>query len=192
MSISKKNQELIEKILNDIDWKLIYKFYKVMNRNVGYESIQIPNMKKVNKKYKLRKEHIREEVRSIINYIVENNIPEFTYGPWNLVWINGEWEVEVNDNNNDNNNDILANINKSIYVPILESTLKISFTPLVVIRKDLVNNLIKDDITTKSDEELQKELEKAIKDENYELAAKIRNYIMKNKQQKNKKDEEKK
>jgi len=159
--ISEKNQILVNKILNSIDWGLIYKFYKILGRTVGQETIQIPGLKKLGRSVKLKKDHIKEEVRSLIYYLIENDLPQFVYGPWNFTWINGEWEIETNENE---------------FVPILESVLEVSFSPMVVIGKEINTSLIENDELEETID-LQKQLEKAIAEENYELAAKIKDLI---------------
>jgi protein-arginine kinase activator protein McsA len=62
------------------------------------------------------------------------------------------------------------------FCPILESVLEIHFSPMVVISKELVvdeEEIIENPETI----DLNKQLEKALKDENYELASKIRDLI---------------
>ena len=87
MVISEKNQNLINRVLDTIDWPLIFKFYKLVGRTVGVETTQIPGVKKLPKNIKLKEEHIREEVKNLIHHMVENDISQFIYGPWNFVWV---------------------------------------------------------------------------------------------------------
>src|SRR5574343_1287262 len=129
MIISDKNRILINRTLDTIDWPLIYKFYKLVNRSVGIETTQIPGLKKLPKGTKLKENHIKIEVECLINHLIENDLSQFIYGPWNFIWVNGEWEMEIVDENDENS---------SRFVPILESTLEVYFSPMVVISKETV------------------------------------------------------
>lgn len=166
MIISDKNKILINRTLDTIDWPLIYKFYKLVNRSVGIETTQIPGLKKLPKGTKLKENHIKIEVECLINHLIENDLSQFIYGPWNFIWVNGEWEMEIVDENDENS---------SRFVPILESTLEVYFSPMVVISKETV---IDEKVDQKTDSiDLDKRLEKAISEDNFELAAKIRDLI---------------
>lgn len=174
MVISEKNKILINRVLDTIDWDLIYKFYKLVGRSVGNETTQIPGIKKLAKGIKLDKSHIRNEVNFVVNHIVENDISQFIYGPWNIVWVNGEWETEM-PQIDENGNEIIGADPE--FIPILESILEVYFSPMVVVSKEIV---IDEEIDEKDSAEsisLFKQLEKAISEENYELASKIRDLI---------------
>jgi hypothetical protein len=175
MVISEKNKILINRVIETIDWALIHKFYKLVGRTIGTESVQIPGIKKLDKRTKLTEEHIKDEVLHVINHIVENDLSQYVYGPWNLVWVNGEWEMEVPqmDDNGDEVED-----GESMFIPIMESMLEVYFAPMMVVSKETV--LTEEDLDEEDKietTELQKQLDKALSDENYELASKLRDLI---------------
>jgi hypothetical protein len=174
MLISEKNKILINRVLDTIDWELIYKFYKLVGRTIGTETTQIPGIKKLDKKIKLTTDHIKDEVHHIINHAVENDISQFMYGPWNILWVNGEWEMEIPETDEKGNE---LTDGESTFVPILESMLEVYFSPMSVISKEIV--LEEDEATDDTPDtiDLNKQLEKALKEENYELASKIRDLI---------------
>lgn len=175
MVISEKNKILINRVIETIDWALIHKFYKLVGRTIGTESVQIPGIKKLDKKTKLTEEHIKDEVLHVINHIVENDLSQYVYGPWNLVWVNGEWEMEV-PQMDENGNEVEDG--ESMFIPIMESMLEVYFAPMMVVSKETV--LTEDDLDEEDKietTELQKQLDKALSDENYELASKLRDLI---------------
>ena len=175
MKISEKNKVLIDRVLETIDWGLILKFYKLVGRTIGTESAQIPGIKKLEKKTKLTENHIKNEVLHIIHHIVENDISQYVYGPWSLIWVNGEWEMEV-PQTDDNGNEIEDG--ESMFIPIMESMLEIYFSPMMVVSREMVltdEDLEEDEKVETTD--LQRQLDKALSDENYELASKIRDLI---------------
>lgn len=174
MVISEKNKVLINRVLDTIDWDLIYKFYKLVGRSVGNETTQIPGIKKLQKGVKLNVDHIKGEVNNIINHIIESDLSQFMYGPWDIIWVNGEWEMEMPEID-ENGNEIPGG--ESSFLPILESILEVHFSPMVVISKEVVVDE-EDEIHEKPETiDLQRQLEKAITDENYELASKLRDLI---------------
>jgi hypothetical protein len=175
MVISEKNKILINRVIDTIDWPLIHKFYKLVGRSVGTETTQIPGVKKLGKGTKLSIEHIREEVNCVINHIIENDISQYMYGPWNVIWVNGEWEMEFPET--DENGTEIHN-GESNFLPIIESILEVHFSPMVVISKEIVVDE-EEEVKKEKPEtaDLQRQLEKALADENYELASKIRDLI---------------
>jgi len=173
MVISEKNKTLINRVIDTIDWPLIHKFYKLVGRTIGTETTQIPGIKKLDKKTKLTDDHIKEEVLHVINHVVENDISQYMYGPWNVIWVNGEWEMEIPET--DENGKEIEN-GESTFIPIMESMLEVYFSPMVVVSKETVLN--DDEVEEKPETaDLQKQLEKALNDENYELASKLRDLI---------------
>jgi hypothetical protein len=144
-----------------------------VGRTIGTETIQISGIKKLDKKTKLTEDHIKDEVLHIINHVVENDISQYMYGPWNVIWVNGEWEMEIPETD-EKGNEILDG--ESTFVPILESMLEVYFSPMTVISKETV--IDDEELEDKPDGiDLTKQLEKALNEENYELASKIRDLI---------------
>jgi len=173
MVISEKNKILINRVIDTIDWPLIHKFYKLVGRTIGTETTQIPGIKKLDKKVKLNEDHIKEEVLHVINHVVENDISQYMYGPWNVIWVNGEWEMEIPET--DESGKEIEN-GESTFIPIMESMLEVYFSPMVVVSRETV--LTDEEIEEKPETvDLQRQLEKALSDENYELASKLRDLI---------------
>ena len=176
MVISDKNKQLMERALDTINWDLVFKFYKLVGRTIGTESNQIPGIKKIEKGSKLAKENIREELSCLVSHVMENDISQFIYGPWEITWVNGEWEVEVEGDLKDDDES-----GEKSFVPICESFLEIHFSPVVVSVKDIV--IENDSDRTESErsgiskKDLERELEKAVDEENFELASRLRDVI---------------
>lgn len=168
-----KNKILIERVIDSMDWEIVLKIYKIMRRSVGEEPAKIPGVRKLKKGEKLSIDSIKEEVLSIVNYAIENDLPELTYGPWSISWVNGEWEIDVSDESEDDE----VPEEDRIYVPIRDSIFEIFFVPVMAISQERVERT---KITNNSEDDqndLNIRLENAIKEENYELASKIHDLI---------------
>lgn len=174
MTISEKNKVLINRVLDTIDWDLIFKFYKLVGKSVGGETTQIPGVKKLAKGVKLTTDHIKDEVNSVINHVVENDVSQFMYGPWNIIWVNGEWEMEIPEMD-EKGNEIEGG--EMSFVPISESLLEVHFSPMVVVSKEVVLDEEDEEKERPETADLQRQLDKAVQDENFELASKIRDLI---------------
>ena len=171
--MNSKNKILVGRVIDSMDWEVVLKIYKIMRRSVGEESAKIPGVRKLKKGEKLSIDSIKEEVLSIVNYAIENDLPELTYGPWSISWVNGEWEIDVSDESEDDE----VPEEDRIYVPIRDSILEIFFVPVMAISQERVERT---KITNNSEDDqndLNIRLENAIKEENYELASKIHDLI---------------
>ena len=165
-----KNKILVERVIGSIDWELALKVYKMLKRNVGAEPAKIPGIRKTSKGEKISSDLIKDEVLAVINYAIENDIPELNYGPWNIIWINGEWEIDISEEAENDD----APEEDRIYVPINDSVLEVFFSPIVAVSQERVDKV---KISKDDQKDLNIRLEEAIKDENYELASKIRDLI---------------
>ena len=171
--MNSKNKILVERVIDSMDWEVVLKIYKIMRRSVGEESAKIPGVRKLKKGEKLSIDSIKEEVLSIVNYAIENDLPELTYGPWSISWVNGEWEIDVSDESEDDE----VPEEDRIYVPIRDSILEIFFVPVMAISQERVERTKITNNSGDDQNDLNIRLENAIKEENYELASKIHDLI---------------
>jgi len=168
-----KNKILVDRVIDSIDWDLVLKIYKMLKRSVGVEPTKIPGIKKIVKGEKMSSELIKEEVLAIINYAIDNDLPELNYGPWSIIWVNGEWEIDISE---ESENDDVHEEDR-IYVPINDSVLEILFSPIIAISQERVEPIRKNESPQDSQKDLNMRLEEAIKEENYELASKIKDLM---------------
>ena len=166
------NKGIIEKALKSFDWDDIHKMYKVLSLKVGTQSIKIEGL---NKKDKTTPDSIRREVQLVLNFIIDNDMPEIQYGPWSIYWVNGEWEIEIEPDQPED---------ESLIVPIMESKLQIHFIPQSTTIKEFLDIDMDDEeydeILPDGIEELlmfESRLKKAIDNEEYGIASKLRDLI---------------
>lgn len=93
-----------------------------------------------------------------------------SYGPWLIIWTNGEWEIMES---------IQAGLEESqeeIQIPIMESKLQVHFIPQTVTMKEDVD-LPQDFFEMDDTVILEGRLKTCIEQEDYVLAGKIRDVI---------------
>jgi hypothetical protein len=165
--LSEVDKRLIDGVISSIDWDQIAKFYKILNKKIGYEQVKI---KGITRNDKITIDSLKEELSRVLEYVIDNDLPEMSYGPWLIIWTNGEWEIIES---------IQAGLEESeeeIQIPIMESKLQVHFIPQSVTMKEDVD--IPEDFFEMDDTAiLEGRLKTCIEQEDYVLAGKIRDVI---------------
>ena len=161
------DKRIIDGVIDLIDWDNIIKFYKIMNRKIGYEQLKI---KGISKNSKITIEFAKEELIRVIEYVIENDLTELSYGPWLLLWINGEWET-MEMINPDTEEPM-----EELSIPIMESKLQVLFIPQSVSMKEDIDIPL-DDFQLEGGLVLEDKLQESIQNEDYVLAGKLRDVI---------------
>jgi hypothetical protein len=173
--LTEVDKKIVDSVMSAIDWEQILKFYKILNKKIGTEQIKI---KGITKSDKVTEDAIKDELRKVLEYIIENDIPEMNYGHWVIMWINGEWE-SIQTIESDTNEE-----GEEIGIPIIESKLQVHFVAQSVTVKDEIDipaeffefeGDISTDIRLK--EILDEKLDQSIKSEDYGVAGKIRDLL---------------
>jgi hypothetical protein len=166
--LSEVDKKIVESAINTIDWDQISKFYKILNKKIGCEQVKI---KGISREEKVTPESAKEELTKVLEYIIENDLPEMTYGPWVIMWVNGEWEItQTIDSPSEEESP------EEVEVPIMESKLQVHFVPQSVTVKeeiDIPENFFELDDSII----LEGRLKQCIEQEDYILAGKIRDVI---------------
>jgi len=165
--LSEVDKRLINGVISSIDWDQIAKFYKILNKKIGYEQVKI---KGITRNDKITTDSLQEELLRVLEYVIDNDLPEMSYGPWLIIWTNGEWEIMES---------IQAGLEESqeeIQIPIMESKLQVHFIPQTVTMKEDVD-LPQDFFEMDDTVILEGRLKTCIEQEDYVLAGKIRDVI---------------
>jgi hypothetical protein len=177
--MNKENSKLIEKTISNLDWDSICNAGKVFKFGVGEGVTAIPGMKKRSFSEEITKNEYKAELKSLLKYVMENDISELIYGPWVIFWFNSEWDLDIIEDEEEEDIDM---------DPQIGSSIEVIYSPQ---RICLVNVTGKSDykIEESDFDKLENMLKKAIDSENYELASKIRDVIkIHNSEVKDKKD----
>ena len=163
--MDKQNSKLIEKTISSLDWGSICSVGKIFKFGVGEGVTAIPGMKKKSYTEEITKNEYKAELKSLLKYVVENDISEFIYGPWVIFWFNSEWDLEMLEEDDSEENESQ-----------IGSSIEVIYSPQ---RICLANVMGKSDykIEESDFDRLENMLKKAIDSENYELASKIRDVI---------------
>jgi hypothetical protein len=165
--LSEVDKRLIDGVILSIDWDQIAKFYKILNKKIGYEQVKI---KGIIRNDKITTDSLKDELLRVLEYVIDNDLPEMSYGPWLIIWTNGEWEIIES---------IQADMEESkeeIQIPIMESKLQVHFIPQSVTMKEDID--IPQDFFEMDDTIiLEGRLKSCIEEEDYVLAGKIRDVL---------------
>ena len=171
--MKKETDKIIDKIIAGMDWDVIFEVNKCFKHGVGDGVSVIPGVKRKAFADGITKNDLKNELKSLLKYVIDNNIPELIYGYWMIFWNNPVWTEEylneLKEEMEDEDEDLIGDI-------VLDPTLEVIYSPqrMYIIANNLKNK--RDSEITDSDT-LDKMLNKALGDEKFELAAKIRDVI---------------
>jgi hypothetical protein len=169
--LTEVDKKLIDGVISTIDWEQILKFYKILNKKIGCEQVKI---KGVVKKDKVDLESAKDELYRVLEFVIENDLPEMSYGPWVILWVNGEWEItELFPLSPDDEEEPQQ---EEIIVPVMESKLQVLFVPQSVIMKEEIE-IEEDPFLIDDTLILEGRLKESIDTEDYVLASKIRDLL---------------
>ena len=172
----KPNNKLIDKVISSLDWDSIVEVNKCFKIGVGEGTSVIPGIKRKVFSDALSKNDIKTELKTLLNYAIDNDIAELFYGPWMIFWVNGEWiEIKNVDDDDDEDEPIGDDIKTGLNVNF-DSSLEVIYSPQ---RIHVVGNTDKTNVNKDESDVIRLEamLKKAIDTENFELATKIKDLL---------------
>jgi hypothetical protein len=171
--MKKETDKTIDKILSGMDWDVIFEVNKCFKHGVGDGVSVIPGVKRKAFADGITKNDLKNELKSLLKYVIDNNIPELIYGYWMIFWNNPVWTEEylneIKEEMEEEEDDLIGDL-------VLDPTLEVIYSPqrMYIIANNLKN---KQDVEITDSDTLDKMLNKALGDEKFELAAKIRDVI---------------
>jgi hypothetical protein len=176
--MDKRKTKIVDKIISGMNWDSILQVNRFFNLGTGEGIDIIPGIKRKPFSDKLTKNDLKNELKTLIKHVLDNNIAEFSYGPWLIFWMDSNWVSfqlddsqdydEEDEGGNEESNDIQLSIDSTLEVIYSPQRMFISFPP----DKESEENREMTDIA-----HLEIMLEKALKSEKYELASKIKDLI---------------
>ncbi len=163
-------RKLIEKVISSLDWDTIFEIHKVFKFGVGEGSEVIPGLKRKIFNEDLTKNDVKNELKAILRFVINNDISKFGYGPWMITWFNQDWDIIFNNEGEDDfGEDELDDIQ-------FDSKLEVIYAPQRICLTVNAAPEVKEEISSE-ESVLNRMLKKALKSENYELAGKIQEIL---------------
>lgn len=177
MKRNSSENKLVDKVISSLDWDSIFEVNKCFKIGVGEGTSVIPGIKRKVFGDTLTKNDIKGELKTLLKYVIDNDIAELFYGPWLIFWTNGDWikfDLEMDDDDDDAP-EHFGESNNEIEIAF-DSTLEVVYSPqrIIVAGNSHQQDFIKDDSDTLK---LETMLKKALLSENYEVANKIKELL---------------
>lgn len=177
--MKKVNNKLVEKVIASLDWDSIYEVSKCFKHGIGEGTSAIPGVRRKSFSDGITKTDLKNELKCLLKYIIENDVAELAHGYWLIVWNNAEWSEEhINDIKKRLEEEASEGEKFNIIWDEfeMESTLEVIYSPQ---RVCVVENSKKDRIESEDSDKIKLEnmLEKALKNEQYELASKLKEVL---------------
>jgi hypothetical protein len=176
MKKNSSENKLVDKVIASLDWDSIFEVNKCFKIGVGEGTSVIPGIKRKVFGDALTKNDIKGELKTLLRYVIENDIAELFYGPWLIFWTNGDWiNFELDMDDEDDIPETFGDPNNEVEIAF-DSTLEVIYSPqrIMVAGNSPQQDLIKDDSDTLK---LETMLKKALLSENYEIANKIKELL---------------
>ena len=167
-------QKLIDKLVQSLDWDSIYTIHTAFKFGVGEGSEVIPGLKRKIYGPNLTKNDLKGELKTLLKFVIENDLNKMVYGQWMIFWFNQEWEIiEEQEMREEMGED------EDIEIEFFstESRLEVIYSPQRICLTIDVNSGQVPTATQSDYSALQNMLDKALAKEEYELAQKLQEIL---------------
>jgi hypothetical protein len=171
--MKKEHTKLVEKVLQSFDWNSIFEINKILKVGIGDGNEIIPGLKKKIFNSDLSKSDYKTELRFLIKHAIKNHLSQFTYGNWIIYWASDDWSIEMTYPLDDED----PEFGEEDHYFVIEPQLEIIYSPQRIFLKGKISEPEEDGSDPVKLEDL---LQRAIENEDYEQATKIRDLISKN------------
>ena len=165
MMEKKTSKNVIEKVISGLNWDPILEVNKYFKIGVGEGAMAIPGLKRKIFGEDITKSDLKSELRSILKHVISNDLSEFFYGPWIIIWTNSEW-LQAEGNLEDGTQIELE----------IDSTLEVIYSPQRIF-VTISNPHEEEGEEDSSIVKLESMLKEALNSEKFELASKLRDAI---------------
>lgn len=164
-------QKLIDKTLSSLDWESIHQIHKAFKFGIGEGSEVIPGLKRKIYSDSLTKTDIKNELKVLLKFVVDNDISKLVYGQWMIFWFNQDWEVNFDPEVQSE----IDEMDEEIEEMQFDSRLEVIYAPQRICLT--VNAAPPQSAENPGLLVLKEMMENALKKENYELAKKIKDIL---------------
>ncbi len=164
-------QKLIDKVMQSLDWDTIYEVNKVFKFGVGGGSEVIPGLKRKPYSDALTKNDVKNELKFLLRFVINNDISKFVYGQWMIFWFNQDWDLiweqeEGEEFDENEEEDFKVDSRLEVFYAPQRISLTIDARPDDSVSPESIDSMV-----------LSQMLQKALDSENYELAGKLQELL---------------
>lgn len=164
-------QKLIDKVMQSLDWDTIYEVNKVFKFGVGGGSEVIPGLKRKPYSETLTKNDVKNELKFLLRFVINNDISKFVYGQWMIFWFNQDWDLiweqeEGDGFEEEDPEDFRVDSRLEVFYAPQRISLTIDARPEEILDAESADSIV-----------LAQMLKKALGSENYELAGKLQELL---------------
>jgi len=170
-----KYSKIIDKVIASLDWDSIFEVNKCFKHGVGEGISAIPGVKRKTFSDGITKNDIKNELKGLLKYVVENDYAELIYGYWMIFWNNSEWAEEDLKKITEEMADEEDAIDFSEIS--IDNSLEVIYSPQRTFIIETGKSGETSNIEDKDVVNLESMLKKAIETEQYEFASKLRDII---------------
>lgn len=174
------DNKLIEKVISSLDWDSIFEVNNCFKRGIGDGTSVIPGVKRKSWGEGITKNDLKNELKCLIRYVIQNDISELAHGYWLIIWSNAEWsedhisELKKRLQEEEENGQKINMIWEELE---LESTLEVIYSPQRICVVDNSKRVQSETPEPTDLERIQGMLQKALDNEQYELASKLKDVV---------------
>lgn len=176
------HKELVNKVIDAIDWKSILEVHRSFNIGIGISNISVPGVKMKKFSDSLSESDLKRELRSVLKYMIENDIPEINYSYWVIYWTNDDWNFTIDlgeYEDEEEREEMEGDFDEEITMKV-KPKIEMLYAPQKLIMVGEIEEEEEEksvESETSQMEMLEKLLANSIRDENYEQASRIRDLI---------------
>ena len=174
-----KYTHLVNGVIKNLDWDSILLVHKSFNKGVGCEATIIPGVKRKPYSEELTIKDIKQELRAVLNFVIERGSGELNYGLWLINWYNADEEefMDLGDDDfEDDENDQEEHDEFNDVETWFPTKLQVILSPQRISIMDYSSERFEVDMNPNF-KSLDIMLEEAIGNEDYELANKLKAVI---------------
>jgi len=174
--MKENHRKLLNSVIKAIDWEALLKVHHSFNYGIGLTNFAIPGLKRKEPSEEITVKDLKHELRSVIKYMIGNEIPSMQYSHWNIYWTNDEWDLSIYSDEDDyEDEEDERTINDSLEFET-KSRLEVLYCPQRIMLMD--PSLPEETVEAYNDlDKLRMDLKKAVSLEDYETANEIKKSI---------------
>lgn len=178
--MKQNHKKLMDQAISYIDWDSVLRVHEAFKLGVGLSNIIIPGIRRKEFDSIITVKDLKSELRCIVRYMVENDVPYLHYSNWIVSWTSDLWDFSIEFGEPIDGEDLDEDMIDGEFDMGFRPKLEILYCPQrITLLGDYSDVNSEENIIPQmtDDEKLEMLLKKALESENYEQASKVRDLI---------------